>query len=110
MNYTLTVAELVVELKLRYGLLPPGVVIVKFLDYADKLRVMKATSEREQILHDSQRAPASPDASVDFQMWSVEYGIAHLVKFLETFKRNQTHLHTALNAELVYKLKTFGSW
>lgn len=95
----------------------PRVVIMKFLNYADKFRVMKAARSKEEILSDNQRVMFFPDVSADLARWrnvfdsvkkelsslsipTLRYGKIHPTKLLVTVK-GRRHIFDTAAAEKV---------
>lgn len=103
--------------------MPPRVVVMKFLNYADKLRVMKAARSVGQIIHDNQRIMFFLDVSSDLlkhrkvfdfvkkqlatlSCLDLRYGIVHPAKLLITVKgRRHTFDTTSGTEEFVRWLK-----
>lgn len=89
---------------------------MKFLNYADKTRVMKAARMKGPILLDNQRIRVFPDVSVELlkrrkvfdqvkkdlaslSIPDLHYGIIHLAKLFVTYDRKQHIFDTASAAE-----------
>lgn len=94
----------------------PRVVIMKFLNYADKSRVMKAARNKGEILYDNQRIMFFPDVSADLvrrrkvfdsvkkelaslSIPTLRYGIIHPAKLLVTVKGRRHIFDTAAGAK-----------
>lgn len=102
---------------------------MKFLKYADKFRVMKASRSKGEILYDNQRVMFSPDVSADLvrrrkifdsvkkelaslSIPTLRYGIIHPAKLLVTVEGRRHIFDTAAAAkDFVHGLKdcTSGS-
>lgn len=101
----------------------PRVVIMKFLNYADKSRVMRAARSKGEILYDNQRVMFFPDVSADLvrrrkvfdpvkkklaslSIPTLRYGIIHPAKLLVTVRGRRHIFDTAAGAEeFVHGLK-----
>lgn len=106
----------------RFGV-RPRVIIMKFLNYADRSRVMKAARSKGEILYDNQRVMFFPDVSADLvrrrkvfdavkkelaslSIPTLRYGIIHPAKLLVTVKGKRHIFDTAAGAkDFVHRLK-----
>ena len=94
----------------------PRAVVMKFLNYADKVRVMKAARIKGKILVDNQRVLFFPDVSADLLKWrkvfdtakkelaslsipDLRYGIIHPAKLLVTVGGRRRIFDMATEAE-----------
>ena len=102
----------------------PRVVVMKFLNYADKVRVMKAARSKGKILVDDKNVMFFPDVSADLlkrrkvfdsakkelaslSIHDLRYGIIHPATLLVTIKGRRHTFDTASEAEaFVQELKS----